>query len=107
MTLSRTILIAILGVTALVGGYILFHEEPIITLNAQEEGEVEELTATAIIGEDLMQAIETVKSINLDKSLFSDDAFVSLVNYETPIDPQPIGRDNPFAPVPGLPKPAN
>ena len=40
-----------------------------------------------------------IQSINLKISFFSDPVFTSLVDNHKGIDPQPIGRPNPFAPI--------
>lgn len=45
---------------------------------------------------DRRQALEAVR---LDTVLFTDARFLSLRAYTTPIQEQPIGRNDPFAPV--------
>ena len=40
-----------------------------------------------------------IQNINLKISFFTDPVFVGLVDNHKGIDPQPIGRPNPFAPI--------
>lgn len=40
--------------------------------------------------------------ITFDTSIFSDPRFNSLVDIATNVTPEPTGRPDPFAPVPGL-----
>lgn len=45
--------------------------------------------------------------ITFDTSIFSDPRFNSLVDITTPVTPEPAGRPDPFAPVPGLSESGN
>jgi hypothetical protein len=40
--------------------------------------------------------------VSFDTALFSDVRFQSLVDISTPVAPEPIGRTDPFAAVPGV-----
>ncbi len=51
---------------------------------------------------DLVATLLALRAVRLDASLFTDPAFVSLRDYSTEIIPEPIGRPNPFAPLPGI-----
>lgn len=40
--------------------------------------------------------------ITFDLTILSDPRFAALVDLTTPISPEPVGRRDPFAPVPGV-----
>ena len=42
-----------------------------------------------------------LQPISFDTSIFADTRFNALVDLTTPIAPEPIGRLDPFAPIPG------
>lgn len=58
-------------------------------------------TPTSQISRELLLTIGDLKTITLDNSIFADAAFMSLVDFRVDIPLQPVGRDNPFAPLSG------
>lgn len=54
-----------------------------------------------VVGEDVLDLLQTLRSIKLDGSLFEDPAFRSLEDFSQELVPEPVGRENPFAPVGG------
>jgi hypothetical protein len=86
-------LIVILGVVLIAFvGYYLY------TQNAQSQlvnGSVDNTIAmeTSLF----LDRLTILQGITLDGSLFADQRFKNLVDYSEPINPQPIGRDNPFS----------
>lgn len=40
--------------------------------------------------------------ISFDLTILSDPRFTALVDLTTPIEPEPTGRKDPFAPIPGV-----
>lgn len=46
---------------------------------------------------DILVTLQSIHSITLDNSIFTDPVFVSLSDFGTPIASQPVGRRNPFA----------
>ena len=50
-------------------------------------------------GQVILTLLENLKKVTLDESIFADVIFTSLVNFERPIEQQPIGRQNPFLPI--------
>jgi len=56
--------------------------------------------ADAIIGRDLLNMLQQLKSISLDTEFFNDKGFSGLIDVSRPIEPQPfgkpLGRSNPF-----------
>lgn len=41
----------------------------------------------------------TLRAVKLDGTILNDPSFVSLKDFSTQIVPEPVGRDNPFAPL--------
>jgi hypothetical protein len=46
--------------------------------------------------------VAELQPITFPTTIFSDPRFTSLVNISVPITPEPAGRIDPFAPVPGV-----
>jgi len=58
-------------------------------------------TSSATAGADLLVALANLQAVKLDSSIFSDPLFESLSDFGVTIPAQPIGRPNPFLPLPG------
>lgn len=56
-------------------------------------------TGASAIGAEIITALSQIKSLNLDNSIFSDPVFIQLKDKSQPIPKEPIGRENPFAPL--------
>lgn len=52
-------------------------------------------------GRDLLLLLAELKTLRLDESIFTDPQFRNLKNFRVELIPEPIGRDNPFAPISG------
>ena len=50
-------------------------------------------------GADLVETLLALRAVKLDGAIFSEPAFAALVDFSTPIIPEPVGRPNPFAPL--------
>jgi len=46
--------------------------------------------------------IGQLEPITFDLTILSDPRFAVLVDLSTPVDPEPAGRTDPFAPIPGV-----
>lgn len=57
--------------------------------------------ANSGVGADVLVLLNRIKSINIDPAFFTDQAYQSLVDYTVAIPTWTVGRDNPFAPLPG------
>ena len=56
--------------------------------------------STEEINQKFVQSLAGISTIVLDKNIFSNPAFVSLVDYSNPLVPEPtIGRTDPFLPI--------
>ncbi len=53
----------------------------------------------APIGQEFVNQLLTLQSVNLDNRIFYDPRFQSLLDFSQPIPDQPQGRPNPFAPI--------
>ena len=82
----------ILGI-AIVGGlgFYLYVQHSATTLTS---GVVKNDLAAS--SNDFVQRLTQLQSIKFDDSLFADPRFRSLVDFSEPINPQPVGRSNPF-----------
>ncbi|MEK7133987.1 MAG: hypothetical protein AAB804_02865 [Patescibacteria group bacterium] len=47
----------------------------------------------------IVATLLTLRAVKLDGTIFGDRAFMSLKDFSTEIIPEPIGRENPFAPL--------
>lgn len=57
------------------------------------------ISGADVIGSELIQALNEIETLDLDRSIFEDPIYRSLVDRSQPIPPEPVGRDNPFAPI--------
>ncbi len=49
--------------------------------------------------ERVIQLLNIINSLKIDTKFFEGSVYKSLVDYTIPVQPQPIGRTNPFAPI--------
>lgn len=57
--------------------------------------------ATGDVGMEILDLLSKIQGLRIDTTLFADPAYRSLSDYTQQVAPQPVGRDNPFAPIPG------
>jgi hypothetical protein len=55
------------------------------------------------VGAHVLSLLNQIQSLNIDSTIFKDPGFNTLVDYSVEIPPVPVGRPNPFAPLPGYP----
>lgn len=90
-SLAAVVIIVVLGV----GGYFAYRSSS----NEALLSSTGTATETSQVSRELLLTISDLKTITLDNSIFTDEAFVSLVDFRVDIPLQPVGRDNPFAPL--------
>lgn len=56
-------------------------------------------TAATAVGAEILALLRDLRSIRLDDSIFSDPVFQGLEDFGQPLVPEPLGRNNPFAPI--------
>ena len=57
--------------------------------------------ATGDVGVEILDLLAKIQGLKIDAAFFADPAYRSLSDYTQQVAPQPVGRDNPFAPIPG------
>ena len=50
-------------------------------------------------GEEILTILEGLKSVKMDVDFFENKVFKSLSDFSVKINPEPVGRNNPFAPI--------
>ena len=91
---KNVIAITVVVGLAFVAYSLLFQngEEDALVASKPEEG-------GAVVERELVSLLLTLRSIELDGSLFEDPAFFALEDFGQDIAPEPVGRRNPFAPL--------
>jgi hypothetical protein len=90
----------VFAIAILFGIYALFFKsetppaDSLIT-TSPEQSEVDAVTV------DLLALLLSLKTIDIDITLFSDDRFKSLTDFSVELIKQPVGRPNPFLPIGG------
>lgn len=61
------------------------------------------LSTSAAGGADqqLVSTLLTLRAVTLSGAIFNDQSFKTLQDFTTQIQPEPVGRTDPFAPLPG------
>ena len=77
-------------------GYYLFVMNGSSNLSIDDEGGINE---AQLASEQFLRQLEEIKKFELSDEIFVDQRFRSLVDFTEPIPSQPVGRENPFAPV--------
>lgn len=63
--------------------------------------ETADLTETTEADGDIVNTLLELRAVSLSGTIFSDPAFLRLQDFGSAIVPEPVGRSNPFAPLPG------
>jgi hypothetical protein len=63
--------------------------------------ETSDLTVATEADSDIVNVLLELRAVTLSGTIFSDPAFVRLKDFGREIVPEPVGRANPFAPLPG------
>ncbi len=62
-------------------------------------------TSTTASDAELVITLLQLRAVTLSGTIFTDPAFMSLKDFGKEIVPEPVGRSNPFAPLPSSAKP--
>jgi len=62
-------------------------------------------TDSSQVGTQVLGLLNQIQSLRIDSTLFADPGYQTLRDYSVEIPPENVGRDNPFAPLPGAPAP--
>lgn len=92
---NQTTVIAIVIIVAGVLAYLFFFQ------NGNEGALVTTQSDPRIVAanQEFITLFSELRRIDLDTSIFDDEYYNSLVDFSRPISVEPVGRDNPFAPV--------
>jgi hypothetical protein len=93
---TGTLFIGAVVVIALGSAYIYFFTGP------ASQPPLDASTANNAAEQQFLNLAAELQPISFDTSLFSDPRFANLVDLTVPITPEPQGRTDPFAPIPGL-----
>jgi len=79
------------GILVILGlGYFMYTQDARLDTKTQLSAQV------AAESEQFLRRLNELKAIELNGDLFSDPRFVSLINYQVPVLPEPIGNKTPF-----------
>lgn len=94
----KSLVIAV-GILAAVGflGYLYLSREAVV----EESLLIVEAPDSGAVDGDLLRALQELRTIKLDTTIFENSVFRSFYDFGTQIAPQDKGRPNPFAPVSG------
>ena len=62
--------------------------------------QTQDLTAASEADKEVVETLLQLRAITLSGTIFTDPAFTSLKDTGIQIVPEPVGRPNPFAPLP-------
>ncbi len=93
--LLKNLLFALGLVALLLLGYMAFMRDTgeVVSGSAAESQEAERKT------QELLAKTQQLNSFQIDSTLFSDQKFLSLVDYRIELIQETVGRENPFAPL--------
>jgi flagellar basal body-associated protein FliL len=94
---AKTILLIITALIVAAGAYWYFF------VDAGNDAPLTASAPTQNASQAQFQAlIAQLRPINFDTGIFNDPRFFALQDLTTPISPEPTGRPDPFAPIPGV-----
>lgn len=70
-------------------------EELLTSTNANQN----QTTQSRIVGSEIISALNQIQTLNLSRDIFDDPVFGSLIDRSEPIPEEPVGKNNPFAPI--------
>ncbi len=66
-----------------------------------DNGALQELVPTDDVAARVVSLLNQIQSLKIDATFFDDEAYQSLIDHTQQIPEVPVGRPNPFAPLPG------
>jgi hypothetical protein len=93
---KQIIIVIVIIIIAFIGFKMFFAPKvsPDTTLVADQA-----TSAQFVDGQTILVLLNNLNQVTLDDSIFSNNIFISLVDFERPIQDQVIGRQNPFLPI--------
>ena len=102
--MNKSIISTIIVVVIIIGASIYFYTYG-AALPSGESLLATQPTTLSSVGSDELALLNQVNSLKIDLSLFTDPAFTTLTDRSKDILRLDVGRENPFASVPGVPSP--
>lgn len=96
---KKTLIITIIAVVVLAIVYFYFSGgavTPDATSTLQSQ-------SATVAGTRVFSLLNQIKSLHIDTTIFDRAEYKTLVDYSVDIPELPVGRPNPFAPIPGVP----
>ena len=92
---NQTTVIAIGIIVAGVLAYVFFFQngEDAALITSQSDPRV------VAANQEFITLFSELRRIDLDTSIFDDEYYNGLVDFNRPVSVEPVGRDNPFAPI--------
>lgn len=95
---KKTLIVAIIAVVVLAIIYFYFSGG---TVSPDAAGSLQSQSAT-VAGTRVFSLLNQIKSLHIDTKIFERPEYKTLVDYSVAIPELPVGRPNPFAPIPGV-----
>lgn len=92
ITKNKTTLIGLVALAALVWGYFAF-------FGGSSSAPLTAVSSDSALSGNLLTTLNSLHTIKLDNSIFTDPVFLSLSDFGTTLPDQPSGRANPFAAI--------
>jgi hypothetical protein len=90
-------LIIILGIA--IAGFIAYKYYFAVPTESTDPSFIPADLGEGAIGQEILFALESLRLLELDTSIFESAAFKSLVDYTAATTSEPLGRPDPFAPL--------
>lgn len=92
----KRIIIGVIIVVILLLGFYFFG-------STSKEGDSQlssnKLDDTGVMGKNIITLLLELRSLKLNETMFSSNVFKSFNDFGIEIEPQPVGRNNPFLPI--------
>ena len=100
----KKVIISVVIIVIVFLGFKFFKKDPVsdaelLTSTTNNSTGNLELEAADVLGAQIIQALNQINTLKLDRSIFTRDIYLSLVDKSEPIPLEPVGRPNPFAPL--------
>ena len=82
----------------ILGGAFVLYSAFIKNPDSTDLLQVQNVSSGDVLGSDIIKAINQINSLQLDRGVFDDPIFKTLIDRSEVLTPQPKGRENPFAP---------
>ncbi len=89
---NKTTLIGLVLLAVVVWGYFTF-------FGSSGGAPLTAVSPDSALSGNLLTTLNSLHTIKLDDSIFTDPVFLSLSDFGTTLAPEPAGRGNPFAPT--------